>query len=464
MCPICVRHKLSTRLSTVLRKSYKSVYNLLLLSESRRWLLVGAILIHLTMLASWRIGFLNSLFFDATVTHGRRGWDFYALYQAGHNVLTGHSVYQSDGSQIDMVIPEGTYTPFRYLPVSAYTVGVLLNLVSPLWAYRLWVAFVELCMLGCIVLTWRFAPERQRIPLTAMWLCYTPFYLELYMGQFSFVQGALVFLMLLAAQSVEAQRAMFPPFDGAWIASVLWKQNTMLLSPLMIRFKRWKALLLLIGLLGLTAGTYFALVPGSLAAFLSNLRSDPPWFQFGNLGFRQLVFDTMWSAADTFHSVISNEVYVWAQRGVVAVFLLAPLALTLLDRCPDITLHISLWMATYFTIYHHVWEHHYVMLLPVLVALCVRFRSHWLWIIYLLLALPTPYALIDPHGQVAVLDAMRWTPIRPLWQDLLYHASKSIPTLLLYGWLCIRIAHPIWADWRSGKRYIWPFSGAGDAA
>ncbi|MBN1935596.1 MAG: hypothetical protein JW934_13090 [Anaerolineae bacterium] len=420
------------------------------MNKSWRWLLVGAILIHLTMLASWRTGFLNRLFFDATVTHGHRGWDLYALYQAGHNVLTGHSVYQSDGTQIDMVIPDGTYTPFRYLPVSAYTVGVLLNLVSPLWAYRLWVAWIELCLLGCIWLTWRDAPERQRVPLTAMWLCYTPFYLELYMGQFSFVQGTLVFAMLTAA----------PLFDGAWIASVLWKQNTILFAPLMVRLKRWKTLLLLSGLIALTAGPYFALVPGSLNAFLGNLRSDPPWFQFGNLGFRQLVFDAMWSAADTFKLGISPQVYAGVQRSVVALFLLIPLSLTVLDRRPDRTLHISLWITTYFMLYHHVWEHHYVMLLPVLVALTMRFRSRWLWIIYLLLALPTPYALIDPSGQVAVLDAMRWTPIRPLWQDLLYHASKAIPALLLYGWLCIRIICPIWADWRSGQRFLWPFSRA----
>ena len=65
------------------------------MSGSSRVLLGAAILIHLAMLLSWRTGTLNPLFFDATVTHGRRGWDFYALYQAGHNVLTGHSAYES---------------------------------------------------------------------------------------------------------------------------------------------------------------------------------------------------------------------------------------------------------------------------------------------------------------------------------------------------------------------------------
>jgi hypothetical protein len=77
-------------------------------------------------------------------------------------------------------------------------------------------------------------------------------------------------------------------------------------------------------------------------------------------------------------------------------------------------LHLALWTTTFFLVYHHVWEHHYVMLLPILVTLAMRSTSPWLRAVYILLALPTPFYLIDPHGQVAVLDAMRWTPIRPL--------------------------------------------------
>ena len=123
--------------------------------RASRVLLGAAILVHILLLVSWRTGVLNPLFFDATVTHGVRGWDFYALYQAGHNVLTGHSAYQSDGTVIEVVIPGGTYTPFRYLPLSAYTLGVLLNAVPPRWAYRLWAGFVELVLLACIALTWR---------------------------------------------------------------------------------------------------------------------------------------------------------------------------------------------------------------------------------------------------------------------------------------------------------------------
>jgi hypothetical protein len=407
------------------------------MSRASRALLGAAILVHLLMLVSWRTGTLNPLFFDATVTHGVRGWDFYALYQAGRNVLTGHSAYESAAERIDMVIPGGTYTPFRYLPVSAYTAGVLFNLVPPRWAYRLWVACTELALLACIALTWRTVRDAdRRARLAAMWLCFTPYYLELYMGQFSLVQGALVFGMLVLA----SREQLGWRFDLAWIGSVLWKQNTALFGPLMVRLRRWRALAGAALLVLLTSVPYFALYPGSLDAFLNNLRSEPPWFQLGNLGFRQLVFDAMWSLGDVLGVELPQAAYGAAQSAVVALFLALPLALLLLDRRPDAMLHLCLWMTTYFLIYHHVWEHHYVMLLPVLVALLMRRASPLLWALYVLLALPTPFYLIDPRGQVAVLDAMRWTPIRPLWQDLAYHASKAVPALVLYGWLAWEIA------------------------
>ena len=428
------------------------------MSRASRVLLGAAIATHLLLLVSWRTGTLNPLFFDAVVTHGRRGWDFYALYQAGHNVLRGDSAYESDGSRIEVAIPEGTYTPFRYLPLSAYTLGAALNVLSPLWAYRLWVAFTELMLLACLGLTAYLVPDPdRRARLAAMWLCFTPYYLELYMGQFSFVQGALVFLMLLAAVggSITAR------LDLPWVASVLWKQNTALFAPLMARLGRWRALAWLAALAIVTSLPYFILVPGSGAAFLRNLQSEPPWFQLGNLGLRQLVFDALWAAGDAWGLEIGSAGHVLVQRAVVVLSLAFPLALTLLDPRPDVVRHLGLWMSAYFLAYHHVWEHHYVMLLPVLVVLAMRGESRWVWAIWALLALPTPYYLIDPQGQAAVLDAMRWTPVRPLWQDLAYHASKAVPALALYGLLGWRIARPVVARWREGRFYLWPLTGEG---
>ena len=79
-----------------------------------------------------------------------------------------------------------------------------------------------------------------------------------------------------------------------------------------------------------------------------------------------------------------------------------------------------------------------------------------LWVLYALIALPTPFFAIDPQGQVAFLPAMRITPIRPLWQDLWYHSSKALPALVLYGWLASAIARPILAEWQAGRFSLWP--------
>ncbi len=409
------------------------------ISSATKIFFAFAIAVHVLILVSWRTGTLIPLFFDATATQGRRGWDFFALYQAGHNVLTGISAYESDGAKIDMIIPEGRYTPFRYLPLPAYTAGVILNLVPPRWAFRLWVAFIELCLLACVAITCKLvADPDRRLKLVAVWLCYTPYYLELYMGQFSIVQSLLFFLLLFFALKKSNWG-----IDASWIGSVLWKQNTALLLPLMIRLKRWRTLVLLAILVTLTSAPYFALFPGSFAAFWRNFDSAPPWFQLGNLGFRQLVFDAMWAVADTFHVALSQAAYIHVQTIVMLVFVSWPGLLLLLDRRPDLVTHAGLWMTSYFLIYHHVWEHHYVMLLPVLVTLMMQRRSRWLWAFYVLLALPTPFYLIDPHGRASFVPEMRWTPLRPLWQDLVYHSSKAVPTLLFYFWQSWQILRPI---------------------
>lgn len=401
------------------------------MSRYARVLLVLALLLHLAMLASWRLGFLNGLFFDSTVTQGWRGWDFFALYQAGHNVLTGHSVYESAGDRIEVVVPR--YTPFRYLPIAAYTVGVALNALPPLWAFRVWVALVEGIYLLSLWLLLRRAPSRNIAALlAALWLGFTPYYLELYLGQFSVIQAFFVLVMLLAAY----HRELNWRFDMAWVASLLWKVNTGLFIPLLFRLRRWRALIVAGIAVLLTTFPYFLQFPDALGAFLGNFRAADPWFQHGNLGVRQLLFDLLWCIDPE----MPSEFHRAAQWAVVGIGVGVPLALLLADRRPDVVDHLSLWMVTYFVVYHHVWEHHYVMALPVLgVQLLRRPRAWWLWGTALFLALPTPYIWVDPHGMAAVQPAMRWTPIRPLWKDLLYHASKAVPILVLYGGLAGRL-------------------------
>lgn len=396
-----------------------------------RILLVGAVIFHLAMLVSWRLGFLNPFFFDATITHGARGWDFFALYQAGHNFLQGDSVYQSDGDKIDVVVPR--YTPFRYLPVSAYTVGVTLNLLSPLNAFRLWVVFTEALLLWCVYLTWKLVPDRDHFArLAAMWLCFTPFYLELYLGQFSMVQAALLFAMMCVYLRRGRPDATF---DALWIGSVLWKQNTGLLVPLMLRLRRFRALTCLGILVALTAIPYFVLFPTGIAAFLNNFRAAANTYQLGNLGWLQLIFEVLAILVPGW----APEQIVLIQRASILLFTGLSLALTFLDRELDVVTHLSLWMTTYFLVFHQIWEHHYVMLLPVLVILYARTHSRLILALYVLIAFFTPFFFLGWSGPVAAGLMLPWTPVRPAWTGLLYHVSKPLPTLILYGYLVQRI-------------------------
>ena len=396
------------------------------MSVWRRAILCLALLLHISLLVSWRIGFWDRFTFDSTATHGRRGWDFYALYQAGHNVLSGRSVYQSDDDKIDVVVP--CYTPYRYLPLPACTVGVLLNAAPPELAFWMWVGLVELVLLACVCLSWRLgAGAWHAAVMAAMWLCFTPYYLEIYLGQFSLVQAALIFAMMLATLRPRLRW----PFDLAWVASLLWKQNTGLFVPLCLRLKRRRALLF--GLLAIMATSlpYFALHPTASAAFLANLRAGPPSHHLGNLGVRQFTF----SLASALFPRFSSSDHAWLQRAWVVAVVAVGLWLTLRDPQLDPLLHLCMWTTTFFLVYHDVWEHHYVMLLPVYVLLYRRTRSPWVLGLYALTAMWTPYVLVDPQGMAASHAPMRWTPLEPRILDVFYHACKAIPTLVLWGYL-----------------------------
>ncbi len=382
---------------------------------------------HLTLVISWRGGLWNRWTFDAVATGARRGWDFYALYQAGHNTLRGDSIYASDPGEA--VVP--WRTPYRYLPLPALTLGVALNALPPRRALVLWMTCEELVLLACAWAAWRQgrAPG-ERWLLAAMWLWFTPLYDEFFLGQFSLVQAALIFVLL--------RQATRPVWGGAlaWLASLLWKQNTALLAPLYVRLRRWRALAL--GATGVALGSapYFLAQPGALRAFLGNLSAGMPGHQLGNLGARQALYSTL----SALWPSLGAEGHLWVQRGWVAIILAAMLYLTLRPGALDALGLACLWMTSYLLIYHDVWEHHYLFAVPAYVCLYLRWRSPWLVVLWALTAIWTPYILIDPQGLAVYDAARRWLPIEPRWLDVAYHATKAAPTLVLWGWLAAQPA------------------------
>ena len=394
-------------------------------------LLVVAIIWHGSLLASWRTGLWNRFTFDSTATHGRKGWDFYALYQAGHNALQGISIYESDNDKIQVVVP--VYTPYRYLPAPAYTLGILLNRFTPLTAFWIWAIFLEVLLLYCCWRSWRLArTANEAVMLAVLWLLYTPYYLEIYLGQFSLVQASFIFLMMCWSDlPMPGWR-----FDLVWLASLLWKQMTVLFVPSWIIWRRWRGLAVAVLGLAVCSIPYFLVFPAALTVFLRNLVSMPGP-QLGNLGARQLLYAiTIALAPNLPPDTIMLIQWVW----IIAV-LLTSLGACLAARGQSRGLQIALWTVAFLLVYHDIWEHHYVLLLPVFVLLYRHRRSLWVLVLYGLIAVWTPYRLIDPQGLSAYLMALRWTPLQPSWVNITYHASKALPAVALWGYLLALLYH-----------------------
>jgi hypothetical protein len=436
------------------------------------WLiLVAAATVHLGLLLGWRFQTrLIPYFFDATVLSGGRGLDFYSLYQAGYNARHGLDIYEGDPAKVQIVVPYST--PYRYLPPVAYTIGAALSLLSPLTAFKAWVVIVELTLLLCVGFTLRQTRNDLDlgIRLAAMWLVFTPYYLELFMGQFSFIQAALVFGMLLVAYKprsggplLAVPTASLPArFDVLWVASLLWKINTVLFTPVYLRLRRWRALAAAILLGAALTFPYFLVFPAHWPDLLANnLGQSVRGHELGNLGLRQLVFEllALGGAGPGLQGI--------AQAAIVVFVLVAALALTFRRQPPQLAGLLALWLTAFFLISPQVWEHHYVMLLPALI-LAYWQRPGWLTAAFwLLFALPTPFGFTALQPMIAANHDLRAFAIEPASLLILQHASKAVPALLFFIYLGLMISKspmPIFtpplplepadstANWNAGSR------------
>lgn len=373
----------------------------------------GALLLHALFWVSLRTAWLTPLFNDTTHRFGP-GADFFALYQAGYNALQGRSLYHFLPGET--VIPYGY--PFRYLPVVAYTVGALLTRVAPPTAYALWLGLCELCLLHNLRLTWRRAGGGRRgAGLALAWLGFSPFFVELWMGQFTFLLGSLLFWSVLAW---EERRA--PAAQGWWLVSVLYKPAGLLWAPLWLREGRF-ALLGLCGALLLANLVYFLCFPADWPLFWETNVSPLPTWHAGNVGLSGLLY----------HFTASGPLFRPLRTGL-SLLLLAPLLWVTFHRpqAPFWRL-AALWTCLYFLVYKDVWEHHLTLLLPFLVLGLARAPTPLLVGLTALLALPSPFFFYDlPHLGYNVDPQPLFSPA----VSLLHHAWRVLPLLVLYGhWL-----------------------------
>ena len=114
-------------------------------------------------------------------------------------------------------------------------------------------------------------------------------------------------------------------------------------------------------------------------------------------------------------------------------------------RYRNIVLQFTLWVCLFFMIYKDVWEHHYVLLMPIFsLIICTRItnprelmskRNLPFSCSFLLIALPSLFVLelaLSPEG------FQEPNVLHPVFV-ILYHSTKILGVLLLYFWSMVQL-------------------------
>lgn len=351
-----------------------------------------------------------------TIHRKGRGADFYAVYHAAVSLQRGQDPYAIDP---DGVTPY--FFAFRYLPIVAMAAEPLTAL-RPETAYVVWVLVLESLLAVLVIVFWRFLPDSPTRPVAVgLLLVNSPYFLEIYMGQFTFASMVLCVLALL-----------LPAGSLFFAASTVLKPFTLAAVPALARQRRYwlHILVALAALVGLSL-PYFVRHPVQRNIFLDANFNPVGGMNIGNVGLVRLLsllledmglsstgrVGTLWMSAWRLLALGGTAVLVWRATGRSAVAGVCALLLA------------------HFLTYQQVWEHHMSAVLvlgavflmssarrPAMVATTVAAM--------ILLALPTPFGWFDAAKDPAVFDAAEDWPRNALY---LVALSKVIPTAMLFA-------------------------------
>jgi hypothetical protein len=393
--------------------------------------------------------------------------DFFAVYHAGVCVTRGVSPYA------DRQPGERTpyYFPFRYLPLVAQTLGRAAAELAPRTAYWLWVGILEL-LLATLLLSFRRCTRGWVRWLAAyVLLLSSPYFLEVYMGQFTFAAVSLTGLALLLIEprpGVGAGWARRIIGAVVYTPAVLLKVFPLAVLPALVRVRRARLLAAALVITLVAGGPHFLAHPEDWHRFYEAYFGRPfGGIDAGNYGFSYWLFilgrhiapswvDEHWPFfADTWRNAV----------------LAGTAGLVLLTRRPRLILTAVALLLAHFVSYAHVWEHH---MSAVLVLGLLLLREHWpapradtplglggtapapaeratlppaaivSLLAVLILALPTPFVFLDVAKDPSVVDpSVGWSSAA----RLLLAGSKALPTLALYivgvAALCRRDRTPV---------------------
>lgn len=389
-------------------KNYKKIFILI-------------VILHLILVSLTLSGKLSNFFNDASLRKGI-GADFFALYQAGDNFFDGESIYLDN---------EGDATPysfpFRYPPFAGYALGAFFSLFSPFWGYSLLIIIYELILFLNIFITSKLSKSKDNFILaSAAWLLFSPYLLELFMGQWTFLITSLLFYTVYGLLKSKNSKFFIA------LASIV-KPNSLIIAPLLLKLKEYKNLLVTGSTFLLTSASYFLFYKNDLAIFMKNFQDK--WYSHGgNFGFKSL-----------YYIIFIRELSIpWPRIWFLGfIFTLGLFSLYLTLKSKSKILIFSLWICFYFFFYTDVWEHHYTLLMPVFALIFASISSIKEKVSDIILPLISFLLISLPSMFILQFIFTANAPYEPdnlnLVYTLVYHSQKILGVAILYIWIAMKI-------------------------
>lgn len=358
---------------------------------------------------------LDLLFRDTAMSLGP-GCDFFQFYQAGEDIRAGRDFFRGFPAPERPTAVPYAYPWVRYPPVLGYTLGLASTLVTPRTAYLVWGIVVEAALLGALALVLRRCADREwRLAVAALVLAWSPHYVELYMGQTSTVLGVILLALCLARLDGRPGAEA-----AAYAGGALLKFQTLVLTPVYVAEGRLRLPAAAALLVAATTAPYFLLHPAAWDVFRQWGLSAP---------YHQLVYQGNFGLTAVLAAFGDPRVL---HRAMAAAVVVSSLLGT--TRRPfEPTRPAAVWTLALLLAQPATYEHHYNLVLPVLLLEAVRSRDRVLLACLACLALPTPYLAFARHGH--------YSPFvnAPLgWGHPVAAACKALPALVAWGRLVRR--------------------------
>lgn len=378
---------------------------------------------HLALLALTYFEYLTPFFNDALHRLGK-GTDFAAYYQAGVNYINGNGIYG-----------HGPGFGYRYHPAFAALSGILYSAISFKSAYLVWFFAIELAFISLIILLYRITskPEHFIIGLTIL-VFYSPFYLELYMGNATMVVTA-----MLAWAFHFYHSGKLGPHITLMIVAIIVKPIGLIFLPLYLLKREWRTFIIIVSIVLVSSLPWFLLEPNAFNQFLSiNIHSIPlkGWVvHAGNQGLHGFLTNLITRLSN----IPTEELASFSQLPIagrltlmalpVSLFIIA-IIVSLKNKTND-WLILYLLSSIYLIGYKDIWEHSYVF---ALVCGLFLYRGNIvpnriLVIFMALLAAPTAFIFYDIPLPTGPNDPEHYWSFSV---TVLHHLTKSLPCLLLY--------------------------------